>query len=310
MESTVKRGPWLEEEFTKEGESYIVNDGYVEGFRASITPREGFFDVEVYRNEHEYERDDEIGVHVVGHREEYLNSRELTVDNIRTAVRDFVTIPDSLANELTEWQEKYWDGNEIEKGYAPEGAEAPEEISERLRLEYGSALAEAQGIAEFAPDNEEVIRRDGYSVYMRDGVPAMYAVNIGLDSRVTIKPTQDGFEVEVTEDGVQHSKSLEESAKDVEKILDLVDISIPYKLVEELSASGREFGQSEEHAGEMNMAVARDNIEPNWDLDDDSMEYERVAKAEAELERSSLGNDRAQEQSVEVEDGEDHSISF
>jgi hypothetical protein len=116
MES--KRGSWIEEAFTKRDESYLVNDGYVEGFVASITPREGFFDLEVYRNEYEYVRDDDIGVHVEGHREEYLNSRELTVDNIRTAVREFeITVPESLANELTEWQEKYWEGHagEIDK---------------------------------------------------------------------------------------------------------------------------------------------------------------------------------------------------
>jgi hypothetical protein len=170
----IKRGPWLEEEFTKEGESYIVNDGYVEGFRASITPREGFFDVEVYRHEYEYERDDNIGSYVQGHREEYLNSRELTVDNIRAAVRDFeLTVPDNLANELTEWQEKYWDGNEIEMGYMPDGAKAPEEISERLRLEYGSALAEAQGIRDYesqfetsSPSNNQA---QGQSLELEDG---------------------------------------------------------------------------------------------------------------------------------------------
>jgi len=38
---------------------------------------------------------------------------------------------------------------EIEMVYGPEGAEAPEETSERLRLEFGSTLAEAQGIAEY-----------------------------------------------------------------------------------------------------------------------------------------------------------------
>lgn len=37
---------------------------------------------------------------------------------------------------------------EIEMVYGPEGAEAPEETDERLRFEFGSALAEAQGIAE------------------------------------------------------------------------------------------------------------------------------------------------------------------
>jgi hypothetical protein len=118
----------------------------------------GFFDLEVYRNEYEYERDDDIGVHVEYHRETYLKSRELTVDNVRTAVRDFeLAVPDKLANELTEWQEKYWDGNKIESNLGdrltPEeiemayGGEAPEETSERLRLEFGSALAETQGIS-------------------------------------------------------------------------------------------------------------------------------------------------------------------
>jgi hypothetical protein len=141
MESTVKRGPWLEEEFTKEGESYIVNDGYMEGFRASITPREGFFDLEVYRNEYEYERDDEIGVQVKHHRETYLNSRELTVDNVRTAVRDFeLAVPDNLANELNEWQEKYWDGYEEEIEYGRYKGQ---------RLEFGPPLARAEGIANY-----------------------------------------------------------------------------------------------------------------------------------------------------------------
>jgi hypothetical protein len=172
-----ERGPWLEEEFTKEGESYIVNDGYVDGFRASITPREGFFDLEVYRYEYENERDDDIGIYVQGYREEYLNSRELTADNLRTAVRDFnLTVPDNLAKELTEWQEKYWDSNEIEMGHAPEGAEAPEEISERLRLEFGSALAEAQGIAEYESQPANLERSlpgndhaQGQSVELDDG---------------------------------------------------------------------------------------------------------------------------------------------
>jgi hypothetical protein len=172
-----ERGPWLEEEFTKEGESYIVNDGYVEGFRASITPREGFFDLEVYRHESEYERDDDIGIYVQGYREEYLNSRELTVDNLRTAVEDFkLTVPDNLAKELTEWQEKHWDGNEIEKGYMPEGIEGPEATSERLRLEFGSALAEAQGIAEYESQFANLersspgeIHAQGQSIELEDG---------------------------------------------------------------------------------------------------------------------------------------------
>ncbi len=61
-----------------------------------------------------------------------------------------------LKTELTEWQE-YWDGNEIESNLGdrltPEeiemayGGQSPEDISERLRLEFGSALAEAEGIA-------------------------------------------------------------------------------------------------------------------------------------------------------------------
>jgi hypothetical protein len=148
MESTIERGPeGQEEEFTKRGESYIVTDGYVEGFHATITPREGFFDLEVWG-------------------EEYLNTRELTVDNVRTVLGEFkIDLPDKLANGLTEWQEKFWDGNgiesdlgafgdrltpeEIEMAYGPEGVAAPEETGERLRLEFGSALAEARGIAEY-----------------------------------------------------------------------------------------------------------------------------------------------------------------
>jgi len=75
-----------------------------------------------------------------------------------------IDLPDKLANGLTEWQEKFWDGNgiesnfgdfgdrpmleEIEMAYGPEGVAAPEETGERLRLEFGSTLAEAQGIAE------------------------------------------------------------------------------------------------------------------------------------------------------------------
>lgn len=157
------RGPWLEEEFTKEGESYIVNDGYIEGLRASITPQEEFFDLEIYKNEYEYERDDDIGAYVVGYRAEYLKSRELTVDNIRTAIRDFnLTMPDDLAKELTGWQEQYLDSNKIESNLgnlgdrlSPEeietvyGGAAPETISERLRVEFGAALAEAEGVAKY-----------------------------------------------------------------------------------------------------------------------------------------------------------------
>jgi len=148
MESTIERGSEeQEEEFTKRGESYIVTDGYVEGFYATITPREGFFDLEVWG-------------------EGYLNTRELTIDNVRTALGEFkIDLPDKLANGLTEWQEKFWDGNgiepnlgpfgdrltleEIEMVYGPEGVEGAEETSERLRLEFGSTLAEAQGIAEY-----------------------------------------------------------------------------------------------------------------------------------------------------------------
>src|SRR6266545_3711523 len=188
--------------------------------------------------------------------------------NVQTAVRDFeLAVPDNLANELTEWQEKYWDGNEIEQ---------------------------------FAPDSEDVIRRDGYSVYMRDGVPAMYAVNIGLDSRVTIKPTQDGFEVQVTEDGVKHSKSLEESAKDVEKILDLVDISIPYKLVEELSEWRREFLESEAYADEMHMAAAEaGDLDGRLTPEEVEMAYGREAPEEtSERLRLEFGSTLAETQGI------------
>jgi hypothetical protein len=291
MGSTVKRGPWLEEEFTKEGESYLVNDGYVEGFRALITPREGFFDLEVYRNEYEYERDDDIGVHVEYHRETYLKSRELTVDNIRTAVRDFeLAVPDNLANELTEWQEKYWDSNKIEPGsgtfegrVTPEeiemayGGEAPEETSERLRVEFGSALAEAQGVAEFAPEAQGLIQRDGYSEYVRGGVTVHYIIHVEDYAHVKIEPTQGVFDVEVNEvrfadvtvfpddnlpAGVvpgeayieQHLKRLDVTVEDVQKTLAELSITIPAPLVEKLSEWRREFFNSEGYADVRHMA--------------------------------------------------------
>ncbi len=47
-----------EEEFVKRDGTYIIPDRPVnERFYAEITPREGFFDVEVYGWEYEYEYD-------------------------------------------------------------------------------------------------------------------------------------------------------------------------------------------------------------------------------------------------------------
>jgi len=54
--------------------------------------------------------------------------------------------------QLVEWLSGEFDKlgpKGIELDYWPGGPEAPEEISERLRLEFGSALAEAQGIADY-----------------------------------------------------------------------------------------------------------------------------------------------------------------
>src|SRR5262249_36323948 len=141
MESTIERGPEeQEEEFTKRGDSYIITDGYVEGFVATITPREGFFDVEAHRNEYDstetfvgYVGDNALAFYgkegyVERSTNDYWDSRELTVENVKIVLEKFeIDLPDSLAKGLSDWQEQFWDGHEIEKGYIPEGAEAPQE---------------------------------------------------------------------------------------------------------------------------------------------------------------------------------------
>jgi len=77
----------------------------------------------------------------------------------------------TLAKQSSEWRREFWAGHEIEPGarltseefrmiYGPEGAEAPEEIGERLRIEVGSALAQAEGIANYGSPRIAVERFD------------------------------------------------------------------------------------------------------------------------------------------------------
>jgi hypothetical protein len=170
-----------EQGFTKQGDSYVISNDQT---KATITPREGFFDVEAHRNEYDstetfvgYVGDNALAFYgkegyVERSTNEYWDSRELTVENVKIVLEKFeIDLPDSLAKGLSDWQEQFWDGHETEKGYIPEGAEAPEETSERLRLELGSALAEAQGIAEYeslTPSLSEDHARE-QSVEVEDG---------------------------------------------------------------------------------------------------------------------------------------------
>lgn len=217
MES--ERGSWTEEAFTKQGVSYVsyVNtDGPME-FR--ITPREGYFDVEVSETTHEYEYEhdviDGISVSYPVYDEidemEHLNSRELTVCNVETAVQRAIldpewTLPEDLAKKLIDWQEKYWDGNEIEKGYVPEGVAAPEDISERLGPEFDSALAEAQGIAVY--ESLTLEERQDVIQSARELDDWMESEAITKYERASLEDNQNAQEQSVElEDGEDHSFS-------------------------------------------------------------------------------------------------------
>lgn len=162
-----------EQEFTKRGDLYIVPDGQEEGFSALITPRDGLFDVQVWKGE---EETDAYSRAIYGspiYEEKCLHTRELTVENAQKTLDEYhIKIPDRLVEELSEWRREFLESpehademrmaaaeagdldgqltlEEVEMIYGPKGAEAQEETSERLRVEFGSALAEAQGIAEY-----------------------------------------------------------------------------------------------------------------------------------------------------------------
>jgi len=84
---------------------------------------------------------------------------------------------------------------EFEMIYGPEGAVTPEETSERLRIEFGSALSETQGIADMEPEQKgATYTKSGDVCVVEDGRGAY-----GQYATIKWSEREGGFDVQIYE---------------------------------------------------------------------------------------------------------------
>jgi hypothetical protein len=112
-----ERAAQIEAGYTKKDDSYRLDDGKF-GFFADLTPRDGVFDVKVWTSDYSYAVDRDLGpiydteVYVEREEQDLLNTRELTVDGVRTSLLKYgITLPPGLAKALSVQREEYWQGH-------------------------------------------------------------------------------------------------------------------------------------------------------------------------------------------------------
>ncbi len=103
--------------FTRQDNSYIINDSGKDGLFAKITPNNGGeFDIQVWTEKYNYVLDNQAGAsysnagYVERDEEEYPNISASTVGAVRTELREFdIALPKELAQDLSDWQQDYAD---------------------------------------------------------------------------------------------------------------------------------------------------------------------------------------------------------
>ncbi len=103
--------------FTRQDNSYIINDSGKDGLFAKITPNNGGeFDIQVWTEKYNYVLDNQAGAsysnagYVERDEEAYPNISASTVGAVRTELREFdIALPIELAQDLSDWQQDYAD---------------------------------------------------------------------------------------------------------------------------------------------------------------------------------------------------------
>ena len=281
----------LEDEYTTGMKRYrlIVDDGG--GYSVKITPNaSGEFDVEVWSEKYAYVVGDGIGAingmklgYVERFEERRSNICASSVDGVRTALQEFdVTLPDSLAERLSDWQQDY--------------SEAYEAYLDDLRRSFEDEEPVAPEMEQkIATENREFI--EGFDCYFVEHERGW----------AKITPSQGVFDVEIVRTGYtdyeedytgeiyrglcieQCSETRELTVEDVRKVLDQSDIKLPDGLAEKLSEWRREFWEGQ--ADELRMAAAEAG---DWDespipgMDSPDERFPTKEAYEAALERMEM----------------------
>jgi hypothetical protein len=153
-----ERTAQIEAGYTKKDDSYRLDDGKLGAF-AELTPRDGVFDLKVWTADYSYAVDRDLepiyntSVYVEREEQDLLNTRELTVDGVRTSLLKYgITLPPGLAKALSVQREEYWQGHADEINKI--AAELKDVLTEVIYNDMSAADAEERrgGTAELAQE--------------------------------------------------------------------------------------------------------------------------------------------------------------